>query len=138
MTLKLQDESEFLLPETLAKALLALAKELSVGHAIRLLPFETTLTPAETAKMLGLSRPFVVRLLVVRMAAGKHRPPRTSEDLADVLHEGSGPRPSVSADLAVLELLGLEQTKQTGAEPGGLAPGGELVEKPVRSGSPDR
>lgn len=75
---------------------------------------------------------------VVRMAAGKHRPPWTPEDLAHVLHEGSGPRPSVSADLAVLELLGLEQTKQTGAEPGGLAPGGELVEKPVRSGSPYR
>src|SRR5699024_11802885 len=87
--------------------------------------------------MLGLSRPFVVRLLVVRMAAGKHRPPRTPEDLAHVLHEGSGPRPSVSADLAVLELLGLEQTKPTGAEPGGLAPRGELVEKPARPATPD-
>ena len=63
LTLKLPDGSEFLLPDVLVKALLTLAGELSVGHAVRLLPSETTLTPAETAKMLGLSRPFVVRLL---------------------------------------------------------------------------
>jgi len=74
LTLKLPDGSELLLPETLAKALLALAKELSVGHAIRLLPFETTLTPAETAKMLGLSRPFVVRLLDEGTIPSKHLP----------------------------------------------------------------
>lgn len=37
--------------------------ELAGGHAVTVLPSETELTPAETAELLGLSRPFVVRLL---------------------------------------------------------------------------
>lgn len=74
LTLKLPDGSEFALPDALVKALLALAGEISVGHAVRLLPSETTLTPAETAKMLGLSRPFIVRLLDEGTIPSKHLP----------------------------------------------------------------
>ena len=33
------------------------------GHAVTVLPSEASLTPAEAAELLGLSRPFVVRLL---------------------------------------------------------------------------
>lgn len=74
LTLRLPDGSEFPLPEVLAKALLALASEISVGHVVRLLPSETTLTPAETAKMLGLSRPFIVRLLDEGTIPSKYLP----------------------------------------------------------------
>ena len=74
LTLKLPDGSEFALPEALVKALLALASEISVGHVVRLLPSDTTLTPAETAKMLGLSRPFVVRLLDEGTIPSKYLP----------------------------------------------------------------
>ena len=74
LTLKLPDGSGFALPEALVKALLALASEISVGHMVRLLPSDTTLTPAETAKMLGLSRPFVVRLLDEGTIPSKYLP----------------------------------------------------------------
>ncbi|GAB3722817.1 helix-turn-helix transcriptional regulator [Nocardiopsis nanhaiensis] len=63
LALKLADGRELPLSEALVKALLALAGELSAGHAVRVLAAETNLTPAETAEMLGLSRPFVARLL---------------------------------------------------------------------------
>jgi excisionase family DNA binding protein len=87
LALKLADGSELPLSEALVKALLALAGELSVGHAVRVLAAESILTPAETAEMLGLSRPFVVRLLdegaipSERLPGSRHRVVR----LEDVL-----------------------------------------------------
>ncbi|GAA0841095.1 hypothetical protein GCM10009525_54300 [Streptosporangium amethystogenes subsp. fukuiense] len=43
--------------------MLAAAHDLAKGNAVFALPVETRLTPNEVAQMLGLSRPFVVRLL---------------------------------------------------------------------------
>ncbi|WP_159941677.1 MULTISPECIES: helix-turn-helix domain-containing protein [unclassified Nocardiopsis] len=63
LVLKLADGDELTLPESLVKILLASASELSEGRAARVLASETSLTPAEAAELLGLSRPFVVRLL---------------------------------------------------------------------------
>ncbi|USY19977.1 helix-turn-helix domain-containing protein [Nocardiopsis exhalans] len=74
LALKLADGSELPLSEALVKALLALAGELSVGHVVRVLAAETTLTPAETAEVLGLSRPFVVRLLDEGAIPSEHLP----------------------------------------------------------------
>jgi excisionase family DNA binding protein len=47
----------------LISVLRASIDELAEGHAVTVLPSETELTPAEAAEILGLSRPFIVRLL---------------------------------------------------------------------------
>ncbi|WP_152514381.1 DNA-binding protein [Nocardiopsis valliformis] len=74
LVLKLADGRELPLPEALAKALLALAGELSTGHAVRVLAAETTLSPAEAAEGLDLSRLFVVRLLDEGAIPSEHLP----------------------------------------------------------------
>ncbi|TAJ18710.1 MAG: helix-turn-helix domain-containing protein, partial [Dehalococcoidia bacterium] len=51
------------LPAPLAELLARTAGELASGHAVTILPADAMLTPAEAAEVLGLSRPFVVRLL---------------------------------------------------------------------------
>ncbi|NKY99641.1 helix-turn-helix domain-containing protein [Nocardiopsis alborubida] len=63
LLLRTADGSELALPESLVRILVASANELSEGHAVTVLASETCLTPAEAAELLGLSRPFVVRLL---------------------------------------------------------------------------
>jgi excisionase family DNA binding protein len=62
-TLQLPDGSAVPLPRALVEVLQASADEMAEGHAVTVLPSEVSLTPAEAAKLLGLSRPFVVRLL---------------------------------------------------------------------------
>lgn len=74
LVLKLADGSEFALSTALVKALLASAGELSTGHTVRVLASEAMLTPAETAELLGLSRPFVVRLLDEETIPSEHLP----------------------------------------------------------------
>lgn len=87
VVLRLADGSELVLPEALVKVLVASAGELSEGHSITVLPSDALLTPAEVAELLGLSRPFVVRLLDAgeipseRLPGSQHRKVR----LADVL-----------------------------------------------------
>ncbi len=50
------------------------ADELSDGHAVTVLPSEVALSPAEAAELLGLSRPFVVRLLDQGEIPSEHLP----------------------------------------------------------------
>lgn len=61
--LRAADGSESVLPQELVRILAASAGELAIGHTVTVLAAETELTPAETAELLGLSRPFVARLL---------------------------------------------------------------------------
>jgi excisionase family DNA binding protein len=63
VVLRTPDGSELVLPIELVQILIASAGELATGHAVTVLASETQLTPAEAAEMLGLSRPFVARLL---------------------------------------------------------------------------
>jgi excisionase family DNA binding protein len=60
---------------------------LAAGHAVLALPVETRLTPAETAQLLGYSRPFVARLLDEGELPSEHLPGSTHRTvrLADVL-----------------------------------------------------
>jgi hypothetical protein len=51
------------LPPALVDVVRTTAGELANGQSVTILRAETTLTPAEAAELLGLSRPFVVRLL---------------------------------------------------------------------------
>ncbi|HET6832469.1 MAG TPA: helix-turn-helix domain-containing protein [Acidimicrobiales bacterium] len=69
-------------------ALRASADELADGHAVTVLPSEVALSPAEAAELLGLSRPFVVRLLdqgeipSERLPRSRHRRVLLSDVLA--------------------------------------------------------
>ncbi|MFE7414579.1 helix-turn-helix domain-containing protein [Streptomyces laurentii] len=81
------DGGELALPGELVRILLASAGELARGHAVTVLASEAQLSPTEAAELLGLSRPFVVRLLdagdipSTNLPGSSHRVVR----LADVL-----------------------------------------------------
>jgi excisionase family DNA binding protein len=85
--LRAADGSELILPIALVTILIASADELATGNAVTVLASETQLTPAEAAELLGLSRPFVARLLdsgdipSTHLPDSRHRVVR----LADVL-----------------------------------------------------
>jgi excisionase family DNA binding protein len=63
LTVRLPDGRELALPAPLVAVLVASASELAAGHAVTVLASEVRLTPADVGELLGLSRPFVVRLL---------------------------------------------------------------------------
>ena len=62
-TLRLPSGEEITLPASLVAVLQASADQLSQGHGITVLATAVRLTPAEVGELLGLSRPFVARLL---------------------------------------------------------------------------
>lgn len=88
VTLQLPDGTSVVLPRVLVDVLRAAATELANGHAVTVLPSEVALTPAEVAELLGLSRPFVVRLLdqgdipSERLPGSRHRRVLLDEVLA--------------------------------------------------------
>ena len=51
------------LPRSLLRLVISVANNLAAGRAMMSIPAEVTLSPAEAAELLGLSRPFVARLL---------------------------------------------------------------------------
>jgi excisionase family DNA binding protein len=85
--LRAADGSESVLPVELVRILIASAGELASGHAVTVLASETRLTPAEAAELLGLSRPFVARLLDAGEIPSSHLPDSRHRlvRLADVL-----------------------------------------------------
>jgi excisionase family DNA binding protein len=88
LVLQLPDGTSVPLPRALVEVLRASADGLADGHAVTVLPSEVALSPAEVAKLLGLSRPFVVRLLdegeipSERLPRSRHRRVMLSEVLA--------------------------------------------------------
>jgi len=73
-TLRLPSGEEIALPAPLVAVLRASAGELSQGHGITVLATEVRLTPAEAGELLGLSRPFVARLLDAGEIPAEHLP----------------------------------------------------------------
>jgi excisionase family DNA binding protein len=61
--LRLPDGSIMALSESLLRILQASASELARGNSVTVLSSDVALSPAEVADFLGMSRPFVVRLL---------------------------------------------------------------------------
>ncbi len=61
--LRTADGTEISLPQSLLRLVVSAASSLAAGRAVMAIPAEVTLTPAEAAELLGLSRPFVTRLL---------------------------------------------------------------------------
>lgn len=87
LALRLPDGREVQLPATLIKVLAASAEELSAGHAVTVMASEVRLTPAEVGELLGLSRPFVTRLIDAGDLPAEHLPESRHRvvRLADVL-----------------------------------------------------
>jgi excisionase family DNA binding protein len=63
LILRSADGTEITLPPSLLRLVVSAANDLAAGHAVMAIPAEVTLTPAEAAELLGLSRPFVARLI---------------------------------------------------------------------------
>lgn len=63
LVLRSRDGSEIRLPASMLKLVVSAARNLAAGRAVMAIPAEVTLTPAEAAELLGLSRPFVAKLL---------------------------------------------------------------------------
>ncbi|WP_326552049.1 helix-turn-helix domain-containing protein [Micromonospora sp. NBC_01813] len=86
-TLRLPDGEEIALPASLVAVLRASAGQLSQGHGVTVLATEVLLTPAEVGELLGLSRPFVARLLDAGELPAEHLPGSRHRvvRLADVL-----------------------------------------------------
>ncbi len=87
LVLRRPDDTYVPLPPALTRLLAASLRELAAGHAVTVLPSETLLTPAEAAELLGLSRPFLSRLLDAgeilseRLPHSRHRRVRLSDVL---------------------------------------------------------
>ncbi|MFG6200812.1 helix-turn-helix domain-containing protein [Nonomuraea sp. JJY05] len=74
LVLRGPDGTDIELPQSLVNLLAAAAHDLAKGNAVFALPVETRLTPNEVAEMLGLSRPFVARLLDEGEIPSQHLP----------------------------------------------------------------
>lgn len=57
------DGTEISLPPSMLRLVVSAARNLAAGHAVMVIAAEVTLTPAEAAELLALSRPFVAKLL---------------------------------------------------------------------------
>jgi excisionase family DNA binding protein len=82
-----EEIEELPVPRMLVEVLMASAEELAEGHAVTVLASEVMLTPAEAGELLGLSRPFVVRLMDNGQLPAQNLPDSTHRvtRLADVL-----------------------------------------------------
>ncbi|RCG29511.1 DNA-binding protein [Sphaerisporangium album] len=87
LVLRGPDGRDIVLPEPLVALIMAAAHDLAKGNAVFALPVESRLTPSEVAKLLGLSRPFVSRLLDEGEIPSQHLPESRHRvvRLADVL-----------------------------------------------------
>lgn len=63
LVLRTADGTEIALPSSLLRMVVSAANNLAAGRAVMTIAAEVTLTPAEAAELLGLSRPFVARLI---------------------------------------------------------------------------
>jgi len=88
LMLTFPDGSSVALPVPLVDLVRSIVGELASGRGVTVLPADTVVTPAEVAELLGLSRPFVVRLLdegVIaseRLPSSRHRRIRLDDVLA--------------------------------------------------------
>jgi excisionase family DNA binding protein len=63
LVLRTGDGTEISLPSSLLRLVVSAASNLAAGRSVMTIPAEVMLTPTEAAELLGLSRPFVARLL---------------------------------------------------------------------------
>jgi excisionase family DNA binding protein len=63
LVLRTADGTEISLPSSLLRLVVSAANNLAAGRSVMAIPAEVMLTPTEAAELLGLSRPFVAKLL---------------------------------------------------------------------------
>jgi excisionase family DNA binding protein len=63
LVLRTADGTEITLPASLLRLVVSAANSLAAGRSVMAIPAEVMLTPTEAAELLGLSRPFIARLL---------------------------------------------------------------------------
>lgn len=77
LKVRLDDGTELVLPRSAARLLVHLLTEMAQGNAVTIIPIHAELTTQEAAEFLGVSRPFLVRLLEEKKIpfhkAGTHR-----------------------------------------------------------------
>lgn len=57
------DDAPIEIPESVSRALVLAVEELAAGNALSIAPLRAELTPRQAAELLGVSRPYFVRLL---------------------------------------------------------------------------
>jgi len=88
VVLRLPDNTYLVLPPAVVRLVRASVREFAAGRAVTVLPAETMLSPAEAGELLGLSRPFVHRLLDAgeipseQLPGSRHRRVRLSDVIA--------------------------------------------------------
>jgi len=77
LRVRLDDGTELELPQSAARLLIHLLTEIAQGNAVTIIPIHAELTTQEAADFLGVSRPFLIRLLEENQIpfhkAGTHR-----------------------------------------------------------------
>lgn len=77
LRVRLDDGTELELPQSAARLLIHLLTEMAQGNAVTIIPLHAELTTQEAADFLGVSRPFLIRLLednqIPFHKAGTHR-----------------------------------------------------------------
>src|SRR6476619_5934213 len=62
LRVRLDDDSELILPKSATRLIQHLLLEMSHGNAVTLIPIHAELTTQEAADLLGVSRPFLIKL----------------------------------------------------------------------------
>ncbi len=70
-------DTEVVVPSSLVKGLLAVAGQLEEGDTVAIVPEETELSPSQAARLLGVSRQYVDRLIAEGVLSSR-RLPRSS------------------------------------------------------------
>lgn len=63
ISVRLEDGTDLLLPKSVTALLVAIMTEMAKGNAVTLTPIHAELTTQEAANLLGVSRPFLIKLL---------------------------------------------------------------------------
>src|SRR6476619_633618 len=83
LRVRLDDDSELILPKSATRLIQHLLLEMSHGNAVTLIPINAELTTQEAADLLGVSRPFLIKLLdrkeIPYRPVGTHRRIRFSD-----------------------------------------------------------
>jgi excisionase family DNA binding protein len=103
LRIRLEDGGELVLPKSATKLIQHLLLEMSHGNAVTLIPIHAALTTQEAANILGVSRPYIVKLIdsgeLPHDQVGTHRRIRFS-DLENYRNRFEARRKKILEELA--------------------------------------
>ncbi len=104
-------EVEVTLPRETLHLLMRILTHMASGHAVTIMPVEAELTTQQAADLLGVSRPFLVKLLdegtIPHHKVGTHRRVRAVDLMAYKRRDDAARRRAADALTAEAEALGL-------------------------------